>query len=110
MAELYRGGDVFCLSYIYDQDRFLASIASQSRGSWFDGEFIRTCCYPLILFTENERFLAKTILSARPQRTLPLQTINKSEFYFASYRTTGRKQNIIYRKNQRVIRKNSCKE
>ncbi len=55
------------------------SIASQSRGSWFDGEFIRTCCYPLILFTENERFLAKTILSARPQRTLPLQTINKSE-------------------------------
>ncbi len=57
------------------------SIASQSRGSWFEGEFIRTCCYPLILFTENERLLAKNLVTSPicvNQTTIPIQTINKS--------------------------------
>lgn len=50
-------------------------------GSCFDVEFIHTCGYPLMLYTQNESYLAKALLSSPSniyQRTIPSQTIEES--------------------------------
>ncbi len=57
------------------------SLVPIEAGSCFESDFIHTCGYPLMLFSQNESYLAKSLLSSPSciyQRTIPSQKIENS--------------------------------
>lgn len=76
-------GHLWNVCFHNNQPMFIdfGSIVSAEEGSYFEQEFIHTCCYPLILFSQQESYLAKALLSSPSciyQRTIPSHKIEEN--------------------------------